>query len=53
MALKGPRQIPAAALGITKDGRLVLAHGYGYADTSTLQPVQPDSLFRIATFPSH
>lgn len=42
-------QIPGAALGITKDGRLVLAHGYGYADTSTLQPVQPDSLFRIAS----
>ena len=42
-------QVPGAALALTKDGRLVLAHGYGYADQAANQPVQPDSLFRIAS----
>ncbi len=41
--------IPGAALAITKDGRLVFARGYGYANTATMDPVQPDSLFRIAS----
>lgn len=40
---------PGAALAITVDGRLVFAHGYGYADTGAMEPVQPDSLFRIAS----
>lgn len=42
-------QIPGAALAVVKDGRLVLAHGYGLADVDTGEPVQPDSLFRIAS----
>jgi N-acyl-D-amino-acid deacylase len=41
--------IPGAALAVSKDGRLVLAHGYGLADTERQQQVQPDSLFRIAS----
>lgn len=41
--------VPGAALAVVKNGKLVLAHGYGVADTSTNQPVQPDSLFRIAS----
>ncbi len=41
--------IPGAALAVVKDGRLVLAHGYGLADTEQQQPVQPDALFRIAS----
>lgn len=40
---------PGAALAITVDGRLVFAHGYGYADSAAMEPVQPDSLFRIAS----
>jgi N-acyl-D-amino-acid deacylase len=41
--------IPGAALAITDEGRLVFAHGYGFADTEDLQPAQPDSLFRLAS----
>ncbi len=40
---------PGAAVAITKDGRLVYARGFGFADTATNEPVQPDSLFRIAS----
>jgi len=41
--------VPGAALAVVKDGRLVLARGYGLADKEQHQPVQPDSLFRIAS----
>jgi N-acyl-D-amino-acid deacylase len=42
-------QIPGGQVAVTKDGRLVFAHGYGQADVDLKQPVQPDSLFRIAS----
>src|SRR5262249_45929456 len=35
-------EIAGAALAVVKDGRLVLAHGYGFANTEQHQPVQPD-----------
>src|ERR1700688_3434007 len=38
-------QIPGASLAVVKDGRLVLAHGYGMADVDAGTPAQPDSLF--------
>jgi len=41
--------IPGASLAVVKDGRLVYARGFGYADVQGKQPVQPDSLFRIAS----
>ena len=41
--------IPGGALAVVKDGRLVFARGYGYADTNTGEVVQPDSLFRVAS----
>lgn len=41
--------IPGMALGITKAGRLVFAHGYGYADVESHSPVLPDTLFRLAS----
>ena len=34
---------------MTKDGRLVYARGFGYAVVDPQQPVQPTSLFRIAS----
>jgi N-acyl-D-amino-acid deacylase len=40
---------PGAALAVTDQGRLVFARGYGYADVATREPVQPTSLFRIAS----
>ncbi len=42
-------KIPGAALAVTKNGRLVYARGFGYADLSTREPVRPESLFRIAS----
>lgn len=41
--------IPGGALVVAKDGRLVMARGYGFADKENQLPVQPDSLFRIAS----
>jgi CubicO group peptidase (beta-lactamase class C family) len=41
--------LPGAALAVVKDGRLVLAHGYGLADREKNEPVRPDSVFRIAS----
>jgi len=42
-------QVPGAALAITHQGRLVYARGFGYADMESREPVEPDSLFRIAS----
>ena len=38
-----------AALAITKDGRLVYARGFGYADRDAGRVVEPRSQFRIAS----
>lgn len=42
-------EIPGAAVAIVKDGRLVYARGFGYADIGKKQTVQPASRFRIAS----
>ncbi len=42
-------RVPGAALAVTDQGRLVYARGYGYADVAARQPVEPTSLFRIAS----
>lgn len=42
-------EIPGGAVAVAKDGRLVLARGYGLADVEKKQPVEPDALFRIAS----
>jgi N-acyl-D-amino-acid deacylase len=42
-------KIPGAALAVGRQGRLVYARGFGYADVQRKRPVQPDSLFRIAS----
>jgi len=42
-------EIPGGAVAVAKDGRLLLAHGYGWSDIELKQPVQPDSLFRICS----
>ncbi|MCY3017927.1 MAG: serine hydrolase [Planctomycetota bacterium] len=41
--------VPGAALAVTKDSRLVYARGFGFADAQKKEPVQPTSLFRIAS----
>jgi len=42
-------KVPGAALAVTRGGRLVYARGFGYADVERNEPVQPASLFRIAS----
>ena len=41
--------IPGGAVAVVRDGRLVYARGFGYADVEHATPVQPDALFRIAS----
>jgi N-acyl-D-amino-acid deacylase len=41
--------IPGAALAIAKDGKLVFARGYGWANLATGDLVQPDTLFGVAS----
>ena len=36
-------------MAITKDGRLILAKGYGLTNMESQKLVQPDTLFRIAS----
>lgn len=43
------RKIPGGSLAVVKDGRLVYARGYGWADRERQQRVEPTSLFRIAS----
>lgn len=49
LGLMAKWQIPGGSVAVVKDGRLVLAHGYGWADRDSRQPVRPGSLFRIAS----
>lgn len=42
-------QIPGGQLAIARNGNVVYAHAFGYADLDTKTPAQPDSLFRIAS----
>jgi N-acyl-D-amino-acid deacylase len=41
--------LPGGAVAVVKDGRLVFARGYGYADVDRGAAVQPDALFRLAS----
>ncbi len=40
---------PGGTLAVSYKGRLVYARGFGYADLSSLELAQPDSLFRLAS----
>ena len=41
--------IPGGAVAVMKDGRLVYARSYGWADTEAVEAVEPTDLFRIAS----
>lgn len=41
--------LPGGQLAVASEGRLVFDRGYGVADLATGEPVQPSSLFRIAS----
>ena len=40
---------PGSAVAISYNGKLVYARGYGYAETATNNPVQPDTIMRLAS----
>lgn len=42
-------KVPGGSLAIVKDGKVVYARGFGLADKEKKTPVQPESLFRIAS----
>lgn len=42
-------RLPGGAIAVIKNDQLVYSRGYGWADVSARIPVQPDSLFRIAS----
>lgn len=48
-ALMARYRLPGASLALMKDGRLLAARSYGWADTVLRQPVEPASLFRYAS----
>jgi N-acyl-D-amino-acid deacylase len=41
--------IPGGAVALVRDGKLIYARGFGYADVENKTPTQPDALFRIAS----
>lgn len=41
--------IPGASLAVSRNGRIVLAKGYGWANKERKEPVQPNSLFRLGS----
>jgi CubicO group peptidase (beta-lactamase class C family) len=43
------RKVPGGALAVVKEGRLVHAKGYGWADRENKAPAKPDTRFRIAS----
>ena len=49
LELMRKHNIPGASIAIAKNGRLVYARGFGYADIQKQKPVNPNSLFRIAS----
>src|SRR5438309_151357 len=43
------RGIKAATLAVSKDGKLILARGYGFADSNGQRSIRPDDPLRIAS----
>ena len=41
--------VKGGAIAVVKDGHLIFARGYGWADSEAQVPVRPDSLFRWAS----
>jgi CubicO group peptidase (beta-lactamase class C family) len=41
--------IPGAGAALARDGKLLLAKGYGWSDVTTGAPTQPDTLFGLAS----
>src|SRR5262245_47714574 len=43
------QKLPGASLAVSRNGRLVYARGFGYADIEKKEPVQPTALCRIGS----
>jgi N-acyl-D-amino-acid deacylase len=41
--------VPGIAVAVVKDGKLIMAKGYGYSDLEAGRPMQPDDMFRIGS----
>ena len=41
------QHIPGLALAVVKDGKVLKAHGYGWADAEAKVPVQPKTVFQL------
>lgn len=48
-AIMAKYHLPGGQLSVAKDGRLVLSRAYGFADVDKQQPVDRNSLFRVAS----
>jgi CubicO group peptidase (beta-lactamase class C family) len=42
-------KVPGGAVAVVRDGKLIYARGFGYADVENKTPVEPDALFRVAS----
>src|SRR5438105_2585821 len=49
LAFMQANNLPGASLAVARNGRLVLARGYGLADVEQRQSVQPESLLRFGS----
>ena len=45
----GARNVPAAVLCVSKNGKILLEHAYGWQDRAKSLPLKPSALFRIAS----
>lgn len=43
------QRVPGASLAVSRNSQVVYARGFGLADREESRPVQPDSLFRLAS----
>jgi beta-lactamase class C len=48
-ALVAEQRIPGLALAIVKDGKILSARGYGITDVQDAEPVNPHTVFRLAS----
>ncbi len=49
LAYMETNHIPGASFAIVKEGQLIYARGYGYANSEEKEPATPTSLFRLAS----
>jgi len=44
-------QVPGASLAVAQEGQIIYCRGFGWSDRESQKPVQPLSVFRIASVP--